>query len=400
MKSCKTVIIDGRKLMRKIGFILLSIAICGITIRFARFSSFFEVIQHNIIPTDIISATIPSAGAANNYSARLSEKLHGSIKKVCLFFIGFDINIPSETVSSQIPIFAAVNLPKPNITQSANLSDNIDYTSEFSAEHDDIPQENRAPIKSADLSSKSNAEGKISIGNETTYSVNTERLLADAVPISMKGDGPKVLVIHTHATEAYSPHGSTVYDISAGDRNTDTSHNVVKVGDAICDVFNKKGIKAIHDTQLHDYPSFNGAYAHSLAATEQYISQYPSIQIVIDIHRDSIVYDDKTKIKSVTQINGRDTAQLMLVVGTDQNGLYNPDWEQRLNTAIHFQNEIIRRYPTLMRHINLRRERFNGHAAPGSMIIETGTSGNSLDEAVYAITLAGECIADYLNSLS
>ena len=121
--------------------------------------------------------------------------------------------------------------------------------------------------------------------------------------------------------------------------------------------------------------------------------------MVFDIHRDSIVYDDNTKAKVLTEINGKPAAQLMFVVGTDQKGLYNPNWRENIKNAIHFQDAINQKYPTLMRHINLRQERFNAHTTNGSMIIETGSSGNSLSEAVYGLTLAAECIGDYLNSL-
>ena len=107
----------------------------------------------------------------------------------------------------------------------------------------------------------------------------------------------------------------------------------------------------------------------------------------------------KASADSSTEIDGKTAAQLMFVVGTDQKGLYNPDWRENMKAAIHFQSEISAKYPKLMRHINLRRERFNGHTTHASMIIEVGTSGNSLEEALYGIRLAGECIADYLNSL-
>ena len=89
----------------------------------------------------------------------------------------------------------------------------------------------------------------------------------------------------------------------------------------------------------------------------------------------------------------------MFVVGTDEKGLYNPDWRENLCAAIHFQTAITQKYPNLMRKINLRRERFNGHTTHASMIIEVGTSGNSLNEALNGIEAAGNCIANYLNSL-
>lgn len=259
----------------------------------------------------------------------------------------------------------------------------------------DIPEERRAPIKSIDAAQKQ----PNSIGNETSYSIDVNAALTAKPDIDMSKQGPKILITHTHATEAYDPSGAEYYDTAASDRSINTDENVVAAGEAMAEIFRQRGIEVVHDTILHDEPSFNGSYAHSLATVQEYIKKYPSIQIVFDVHRDSIVYDDKTKAKTVTEINGRPAAQLMFVVGTDEKGLYNPDWRENMTAALHFQKAISERYPTLMRHINLRRERFNGHTTHASMIIETGTSGNSLDEAVYSISLAAECIADYLNTL-
>ncbi|MGN0178199.1 MAG: stage II sporulation protein P [Monoglobaceae bacterium] len=259
----------------------------------------------------------------------------------------------------------------------------------------DIPEERRAPIKSIDAAQKQ----PNSIGNETSYSIDVNAALAAKPDIDMSRQGPKILITHTHATEAYDPSGAEYYDTAASDRSINTDENVVAAGEAMAEIFSQRGIEVVHDTVLHDEPSFNGSYAHSLATVQEYIKKYPSIQIVFDVHRDSIVYDDKTKAKTVTEINGKPAAQLMFVVGTDEKGLYNPDWRENMTAALHFQKTISERYPTLMRHINLRRERFNGHTTHASMIIETGTSGNSLDEAIYSISLAAECIADYLNTL-
>lgn len=399
MKKYKAVIIDGKKLIKTASSVLAAGALCGIVIS-AAFSESSPLSLFNLSPEGIISDVLPAAGAAQNTESAPSKIL----SSIAHILSGVNLNNPIEIVNAEIPVFSAVNQ-----SAAAQLADDSIYVHSYNgtipesvlAENipSDIPEENRAPIKGANLSPNKNGSAKISIGNETDYSVDIDEMLSSPPAIDMSQNGPKVLVIHTHATEAYSPNGSSVYDTEKGDRSTDKNQNVIKAGDALCDILNKKGVETIHDTELHDYPSFNGAYAHSLSAIENYIKKYPSIQIVFDVHRDSIVYEDKTKIKSVTEINGKTAAQLMLVVGTDQNGLENPNWRERLKTAIHFQNEINKRYPTLMRHINLRKERFNGHAANGSMIIETGTGGNSLEEAIYGISLAADCIGDYLKGL-
>ena len=407
MKKYKAVIIDGKKLFKNSVIAVIAAGICGILAITASISSSSSLSVAELSPKNIINNVLPAAGAANNAYAKKVSEISGSISHIINFLLGFDPNTPSEILNTEIPILSAVN-------QSAVAKLAADYSSDSSygtaaqAEAPDsdavipgdIPLENQAPIKAINLSPDRDEPAKIVISNETDYSIDINEMLSSPPAIDMSVDGPKVLVIHTHATEAYSPEGSTVYDTTKGDRSMDKENNVIKVGNAICEVLNNKGIETLHDTELHDYPSFNGSYAHSLAAIEAYLEKYPSIQVVFDVHRDSIVYSDNTKVKPLTQINGKSAAQLMLVVGTDQNGLYNPDWRERLKTAIHLQYVINQRYPTLMRHINLRKERFNGHATNGSMIIETGSSGNSLDEAIYGITLAADCIADYLSSLS
>lgn len=402
MKTYKTIVIDGKKCIKRLtGIALLGVLLClalwEITSgRLLDSGSFFT-------PKAIIQNVFPAAGAANNGYSEALAAIQTRLKKSLTLFLNFDPDVPYGILTAEFPLMeqvqatgvaklaadtlpntsGAASVPTPTSTPTPNV----------------ILEENQAPIKVIDAAADKSQSGKIILGNETSYSVNIDEMLASAPSIDMSVSGPKVLVIHTHATEAYSPEGSTVYDITAGDRSQNLDENVVRVGKTLCNIFNSKGIATIHDTNLHDYPSFNGSYAHSLAAIEDYLKQYPSIQVVFDIHRDSIVYSDNTKAKPLTQINGKDAAQLMFVVGTDEKGLYHPDWRENLKTAIHFQNAINQKYPTLMRHINLRQERFNGHTTHGSMIIETGSSGNTLSEAEYGLSLAAECIADYLNGL-
>ena len=126
---------------------------------------------------------------------------------------------------------------------------------------------------------------------------------------------------------------------------------------------------------------------------------YPELSVVLDLHRDAFIYDDGSKAKFVTEIDGEKTAQLMLVVGTNGGGLDHPNWRENMKLALKLQNRICEKYPTLMRGVNLRKERFNGHTTPGSMIIEVGSSGNTLSEAIRGAELAAAEIADFLNGL-
>lgn len=402
MKTYKTIVIDGKKCIKR----LTGAALLGVLL----FLALWEITSGRLLfsgssftPKAIIQNVFPAAGAANNGYPEALAALQTRLKKSLSLFLNFDPDGPYGILTAEFPLMeqvqatgvsklAADTLPKSGgsafvPTPTAAPAPNV------------ILEENQAPIKVIDAAADKSQSGKVILGNETSYSVNIDEMLARAPSIDMSVSGPKVLVIHTHATEAYAPEGSSVYDITASDRSQNLDENVVRVGKTLCNIFNSKGIATIHDTNLHDYPSFNGSYAHSLGAIEDYLKQYPSIQVVFDIHRDSIVYSDNTKAKPLTQINGKGAAQLMFVVGTDEKGLYHPDWRENLKTAIHFQNAINRKYPTLMRHINLRQERFNGHTTHGSMIIETGSSGNTLSEAEYGLSLAAECIAEYLNGL-
>ena len=394
MKNYKAIVIDGKKLYRYSGCVLLFILVV-ILIRFAVLTDTLSLFT----PEANIRNVFPSASAVNNGYAKALQSLTEHCRQAVRLFFSFDPEVPYEIVNAELPLveqvqgtgIAKMAAPPPVVSSSPAPA--------LPKQSNEIPAENQAPIKVVNLSPDKSNNGKIIIANETSYSVDIEEMLSQKPSIDMSVAGPKVLVIHTHATEAYSPEGSSVYDITAGDRSQNVQENVVRVGKTLANILNSRGIATIHDTILHDYPSFNGSYAHSLSAIEEYLKQYPSIQVVLDIHRDSIVYSDNTKAKPLTQIDQKDAAQLMFVVGTDEKGLTHPNWRENLRTAIHLQNTINQKYPTLMRHINLRQERFNGHTTNGSLIIETGASGNSLKEAEYGLSLAAECIADYLNGL-
>lgn len=409
MKKYKAIIIDGKKLLRQI-FLTGCLLLAGVlSISALRFS-----LQHTSEtfwpdPERIIENVLPAAGTAVPEHLNIKSRILRQAERLQSLVLHFNPQSPSTIFAGEIPLTTAVEKTGVGkLARTANSEKEILPQTESPAKPvptptpaipADIPEENRAAIKSIDASPNKDGGTQVILGNETSYTVDTEKMLATPPSIDMKGSGPKVLILHTHATEAYAPENSTVYDITASDRSTDPEKNVIKAGNAICEILNQKGIETLHDTTLHDYPSFSGSYAHALTAIENYLEQYPSIQIVFDIHRDSIVYADNTKARVVTEIDGKPAAQLMFVVGTDQKGLYNPNWQENIKNAIHFQDAINRRYPTLMRHINLRRERFNAHTTNASMIIETGSSGNSLSEAVYGLSLAAECIGDYLNTL-
>ena len=266
----------------------------------------------------------------------------------------------------------------------------------------DIKDEKKYPIKSVDTSQIKNLSDsgkKILIKNETGYLVDVSKMLSEASPVVLDKNGPQILILHTHATESYTEEGVEYYDNTVSDRSQDLSKNVVRVGECMAEIFKENGINVVHDTTLHDYPNYNGSYANSLKTGEEYLKKYPSIKMIIDVHRDAIVYGDGTKAKVVTEIKGKKAAQLMFVIGTDAGGLSHPEWRKNLQIAVNLQNKIENKYPGLMRGINLRKERFNEHLTLGSRSLEVGTSGNTLKEAIYGAQCAAKVIAETLKKM-
>lgn len=254
----------------------------------------------------------------------------------------------------------------------------------------DMP--NDAPVLSA-----ADQAATVSINNETSYEVDMGECLADPYIIHAEGDGPQVLIFHTHGSESYTPDAAFPYTPTETERTTDTHYNVVRVGDELQSVLEGQGIACEHIRDIFDSPVYTGAYDRSLEAIEAVLAEYPDIQVVIDVHRDSILTEEGDAYKTSCTVDGVEMAQLMFVVGTDDGGLEHPYWRNNLRFVTDLQYRLNRTYPGLMRPVNLRTQRFNQHARPGSMLIEVGSSGNTMTEALAAIRLFGAVLAADLN---
>ena len=228
----------------------------------------------------------------------------------------------------------------------------------------------------------------LEVSNNTDFQINPADYLERKLAFSLDNQGPQILIIHTHTTESYNNSYNT------SDRDLDESRNIVAVGDAMSDIFEKNGILVYHDKTVHDYPSYNGAYQRAAVTIRNDLESYKGIKVVLDIHRDGITKEDGTKVKLLTNINGKDTAQAMIVVGTNTN-LTHDNWEENFTFAVKIQAKAIEMYPTLMRQINLRKERFNEQMTTGSLIIEIGTNGNTLQEALES----GKDVAEVISAV-
>lgn len=229
--------------------------------------------------------------------------------------------------------------------------------------------------------------GNLEIKNATKHQVNINEYLKKK--LDLKGNA-NILIVHTHTTESYA---KLQYTKDAPDRNLDENLNMTAVGKAMNEVFSKNGIKSKHDTTVHDYPSYNSSYQKACATIEKNLKNDNKINIVLDVHRDGITREDGTKVKLVTDINGKPAAQIMLVVGSDTN-LSHPNWQKNLTFASKIQETAEKMYPGLMRPIDLRKERFNQQLTSGSLIIEVGANGNTLEEAIEGGRAIAEVISE------
>ncbi|MCF2618074.1 stage II sporulation protein P [Oscillibacter valericigenes] len=240
--------------------------------------------------------------------------------------------------------------------------------------------------------------GRTYISNSTDYPLSVSDL-QQPFAAHLSEDGPQILILHTHGSEAYTPAGDETIVWSGDHRTTDTRCNVVRVGDEMAEVFGQAGISVLHDRTLYDYPSYAGSYDRSLVAIQNYLKQYPSIRFILDVHRDAIEDGQGNQYKVVSAIDGEGTAaQLSIVVGSDGSGLTHPNWIENLRLAVAIQENILAKYPTLMRPVLLRNSRYNQHATAGSLLVEVGSAGNSPEEAVLAGRLFAERMAEVLNA--
>ena len=263
-------------------------------------------------------------------------------------------------------------------------------------DHDDLVEEPQTTTAPSDIIARTliptspqgyDVAGGLYLYNRTGESVDLAAAAQASVNITLPAEGPQILIIHTHTTEAYTPDGTDVYTPDGGvARTLEEEDNMLRVGDEMERVFTEMGLSVIHDRTVHDYPQYNGAYTRSAQTVQKYLEQYPSIKIVLDVHRDALAGEDGTVYKAVTVIDGVDTAQVMLVIGHGQDGS-NPHWMENLALACKIQSSMNTLYPTLARPMTFRSSSYNQELSIGSLLVEVGTHGNTLQEALSAARL-------------
>lgn len=211
---------------------------------------------------------------------------------------------------------------------------------------------------------------------------------------------PQVLIIHTHATESFEPYQRSYYDAEFPSRSQDPSHNMIAVGEVLAQTLADNGISVVHDGTLHDYPAYTGSYDRSEETIRAILDEYPSIKIVIDLHRDAIADTDGTRIAPAVEIDGKSAAQFMIIAGCDDGRFNMPNYMENFKLAALLQNSAETLYPSLARPVLFDYRNYNQHITTGSLLIEVGSHANSLDEALYTAELLGESMAAALALLA
>ena len=327
------------------------------------------------------------AGAFSRAEAVLRERLEeGRMRNVT-------VTAADDAVPASRPIAAAAPSPEPAVPPSPE------------AQSLQLPAAERQVLRQV-LESVPDEEirettipGGMRIKNETHYQVDVSQLLREGPELRLPAEGPQILIIHTHGSEAYTPSGLDRYEANDSSRTADTQYNIIRVGDELADKLSAAGLRVLHDREIYDYPSYTGSYTRSGQAVEAYLREYPDIAVVLDVHRDALG-SDGVVYKTMAEEDGTVASQIMLLAGSDESGLEHPNWRSNLALALYLQEAVGRRHPSLMRPVALVPQRYNQNLTPGSLILEVGSSGNTLQEALAAIRLFADAAAPALLALA
>ena len=219
------------------------------------------------------------------------------------------------------------------------------------------------------------------------------------IRIDLWADEPQVLIVHTHTSESYLL-DDEYYDDEYPSRTLDSTQNVVAIGARMAQTLAEEGICVLHDGTVHDYPLYDGSYGRSETTITRLLAEYPSIKVVLDVHRDAIVQADGAWVGAINDIDGKEAAQVMIISACGDGYYYVPDYIKNLHFASALQNRMEERYKGLTRPVLFDYCQYNQHITTGSLLIEIGSHGNTLEQALYSAELVGKSLAELLIDLS
>ena len=227
--------------------------------------------------------------------------------------------------------------------------------------------------------------GNVKIKNQTTYNLTQEVLKPD-----VKIDNKNIVIFHTHSCESYTSSEKYPYTQTGNFRTTDLKYTVTQVGTELENYLKQYNLNVIHDTSYHDYPS----YTRSLKTVENILQTTPS-DIIIDLHRDAI--GSRADYAPTVKIGEDYAAQVMFVIGTNEGGLYHPNWNQNLKFAVKVQEKAEEMFPGLFKPMMITKSRYNQHTGKYANIIEVGATGNTLEQCLTSMKYLSTVINAVVN---
>ena len=229
----------------------------------------------------------------------------------------------------------------------------------------------------------------VQVNSYCGYKADVPAMLQTPLRWDLQQTKPTVLIVHSHGSESYE--NTENYKESSSYRTLDTRYNMVSIGAELKRILETGGIHVLHDTTMHDQPSYNASYNQSRKSIKTYLEENPSICLVLDLHRDAAEDSSGKQVKFTASRSGATAAQLMLVVGTDVR-LNHPDWPENMSLAVKLHALLEKQFPGICRPISFRSQRFNQDLSPGALLVEVGAAGNTRQEALAAVKVLGEAV--------
>ncbi|NLB43213.1 MAG: stage II sporulation protein P, partial [Clostridiales bacterium] len=295
-----------------------------------------------------------------------------------------------------------MNYPMPYLEYSPELPDNeLGEAVEVASNYTDRNGIDRSasPI---DISRLDSEEGKVQeVSDEIRIQI--DGIQVDDSPVELSGDGPKILIYHSHSRESFKQDPKAPYKEASSEpfRTDDHNYSIIKTGTTLAHELTRRGVAVLHDQTDHEKGNYNASYTKSLKTLKKRMTEHDSLQVFIDVHRNA--YDDESKIKSdneVIIINGERVAKLLLVVGTGE-GIVGgfkekPNWKENAKLAIKLTNKLNELYPGLAKPVLYRKGRFNQHVYTKAILVEAGSTHTTLAEVERATDYLAEAISQII----
>ena len=339
--------------------------------------------------TSCLNKTIPTMSNINEEYKKIEKENKETESK----------NYLEEFIKTEMSSIKGIELAEQNKQQNTNKEDEQKNTVENNQttdtqENEKITLANNEATKTEIVTPNPIAEnanvqyGNVKIKNQTTYNLTEDILNPD-----IKIDNKNILIFHTHSCESYTPSEKYQYTQTGNYRTTDKNYSVIRVGTELENYLKQYNINVIHDTSYHDYPSYTGSYTRSLQTVENILKTNQS-DIIIDLHRDAV--GSRPDYAPTVKIGDDYAAQIMFVIGTNEGGLWHPNWQQNLKFAVKVQQKAEEMYPGLFKPIMLTKSRYNQHTGKYANIMEIGSTGNTLDQCLTSMKYLSAVINEIL----